>query len=131
MSTTLPSNKRFGLLFVAIFFLVAIYYWIDESLLSTYFSLGLSALLLIVTVCKPNLLRSLNYAWYQFGQLIGKLVQPLILGIIYYGILSPVALIVRINGRDLLKLRKDNVLKTYWVKRVNGSPASDSFKNQF
>lgn len=131
ISVVLSSNQRFGLLFVAVFFLVAIYYWLNESLLIAYFSLLLSALFLIVAIGKPSLLMPINYAWYQLGQLIGKFVQPFILGVIYYVVLAPVAIVLSINGRDLLNLKKNKVLKTYWVKRGNGSPAGDSFKNQF
>lgn len=128
---SLPSERSFGLLFVVVFAAAGVYgsleHW-NWALVGSCFAA--SVLLVLITLFASAVLAPLNKAWFQLGQLLGKIVSPIVLGIIFYGLLTPVALVTRVFGRDELKLKRRG-LASYWVQRDPPGPASDSFKNQF
>jgi len=76
------------------------------------------------------LLTPLNKAWMKLGDLLGKVISPIVLGIIFFVLLAPVALVTRLLGRDELRLKMSNS-SSYWIDRTPPGPAGDSFKNQF
>lgn len=130
-SPKLPSERSFGLLFTVIFAGVGVYGffkgWAQGTAIAFFvagFSFGL------ITILAPRFLAPLNKAWFQLGQLLGRIINPIVLSIIFFGLLTPVALITRLFGRDALKLRP-RTCSSYWVERNPPGPASDSFKNQF
>jgi hypothetical protein len=131
MNAKLPSNKKFGLLFTGVFFALALYGYIRHgysiAVISFFF---ISLFFLIASFLDLHLLTPLNRAWLLLGHALGKVVSPIILGIIFFGLLTPIALISRLSGRDELKLRRPRS-KTYWVKPVGSNVDSESFKNQF
>lgn len=127
---TLPSDKSFGAFFSAIFFVAAAY-----SLWKGLATLGLLLLLpggalAVLTVARPHALAPLNRYWFQLGLLLGRVVNPIVLGAIYFLVLTPIALITRRAGRDVLSLKKRSV-QSYWHTREPPGPDGDSFKNQF
>lgn len=128
---SLPSERSFGLLFVGVFAAAGVYglleHW-SRGLVGACFAA--SVLLVLITLFVPGLLAPLNQAWFHLGQLLGKIVSPIVLGMIFYGLLTPVALVTRALGRDELRLKRRD-LASYWVERDPPGPASDSFKNQF
>ena len=126
----LPSNKKFGLFFTGVFLCATLYLYFLEPL-AWYWSSSLSVAILfgIFTFIKPNFLKPLNIAWFKLGLLLGAVVSPLVLGIIFFGLITPVALVARIFGRDELKM-KSRQLKTYWIARED-SIEPNSFKDQF
>jgi len=79
---------------------------------------------------KPDLLLPLNKLWMRFGLLIGRIVSPIVLGVIYFGLFMPISFIMRLIGRDELRLRVNND-GTNWISRENSSIKSTAFKNQF
>lgn len=87
--------------------------------------LGVCALFL------PAVLAPLNKAWYSFGLLLGKIVSPIVLGAIFFLMITPVALLMRLSGRDVLGLRGNNSANSCWIDRASSEPNSASFKNQF
>ena len=89
-----------------------------------------SAFLFFVTLFSAESLAPLNKAWAALGQILGRLVSPIVLGLIFFCLITPVALIGRIGGRDQLRL-KTRADTSYWIKREPPGPAPDSFKNQF
>jgi hypothetical protein len=127
----LPSNRTFGLFFAGIFAILATYGlwrgWPTE-LVKAFFAI--SVLLLVVTFLAPKLLTPFNKFWYQLGLLLGKIVSPIVLGFIFFIIITPVAIVTKLAGRDALKLRKQNV-DSYWVDRSPPGPEPESFKEQF
>lgn len=127
----LPSERTFGLVFTLIFFLLAAYNWVSDgfSLLAGIF-FALTVLFLIGSFVMPKILRPLNRAWYQLGLLMGKVVSPIVLGVLFFLVITPVALVMRLVGRDALKIRKQSV-NTYWVDRAPPGPDPESFKEQF
>ena len=84
----------------------------------------------LVTLTAPRLLAPFNLAWFKLGLLMGMVVSPIVLGIIFFVILTPVAIVSRLFGRDELRLKR-NAMQSYWVDRVPPGPDGDSFKNQF
>jgi hypothetical protein len=130
-SPQLPSERRFGALFVVVFALAAGYGayngWSHGLLLGLAIaSVGFG----VATLIRPKMLRPLNLAWFKLGVLMGKIVSPIVLGIIFYLLITPVGLVGRLFGRDELKLKR-GAEKSYWIKRDPPGPSGESFKNQY
>jgi len=129
--SNLPSNRTFGLLFIGVFAILGAYGlwrgWAIE-LIKTFFII--SGVLIVITLLAPKLLTPFNKAWYQLGLLLGKVVSPIVLGVIFFIVITPVAIVTRLAGRDALKLRKQNV-DSHWIDRKPPGPEPESFKEQF
>ena len=127
----LPSERSFGLLFF-LFFTVGGGYSLYKSLPATLtYSLFISAAaLLVFTFVAPKFLAPFNRAWFSLGILLNMIVSPLVLGAIFFLLITPVAIVMRIFGRDELKLHKRDVA-SYWVDKNPIYLCSQSFKNQF
>lgn len=126
----LPTNRKFGWFFAAVFVIVAAYaYWKTWATVSLV-ALSLAVLFSAVTLLAPRLLAPLNRLWYGLGMLQGKIISPIVLGLIFFVLITPVSLVTRLFGRDVLKIKKRNV-ESYWVDRSPPGPPSDSFKNQY
>lgn len=129
----LPSNRSFGILWSGIFFALAIrslFYSQESELFFICGWLISGTLMLVVTFSTPKLLTPFNKAWMNLGGLMGKITSPIILGGVFFFIITPIALIMRIAGRDELALKQKQG-HTYWVTRNPPGPAEGSFKNQF
>lgn len=126
----LPSNTRFGWLFSAIFLGAAVYTHLGTSPVLAGALLGLSVLTACLTLMAPRLLLPFNRLWFAFGILLGRIVQPLVLGAIFFLILTPTSLLGRAFGRDALSIRRRQV-DSYWLGREPPGPAPESFRNQF
>ena len=120
------SNKSFGVVFFIVFLLIAIYPLINNDELRIW-SLVVSIIFLILGLINSKVLTPLNKLWFKFGLLLGKVISPLIMGIIFFLVVTPTALIMRIIGKDLLNLKFNNK-KTYWIEKTG--PKS-KMKNQF
>jgi len=130
VDTELPSNQKFGYFFTLVFIVIGVYSLNHSSHTLGYFFLILSIAFLFVTILKPKALLTLNKLWMRFGLLLGVMISPIVLGLIFYGIFTPISLLMKLFGRDELRLKLLN-RKTYWRKRINYELQSDSFKNQF
>jgi len=131
LAPKLPSNRSFGFLFSAVFAVTGIYgFYKDWNQCTWGACLIACAVVGLITLLTPRLLAPFNRAWFFLGQLLGKIVSPVVLGIIFYGLLTPVGFVARLFGRDELRLKRQSVT-TYWIDRVPPGPAADSFKNQF
>lgn len=127
----LPSNRKFGGLFSAIFATAAAYlYFFKTANTAALVSLALAASFAVATLAAPAVLTPLNRLWFQLGLLLGKIVGPLVLGSIFFLLLTPVSLVVRAFGRDELRMKK-RAVSSYWVDREPPGPAPESFQNQF
>ena len=120
------SNKSFGIVFFIVFLLIAIYPLINNGELRIW-SLVVAIIFLILGLINSKVLTPLNKLWFKFGLLLGKVVSPLIMGIIFFLVVTPTALIMRIIGKDLLNLKFNNK-KSYWIEKTG--PKS-KMKNQF
>jgi len=126
----LRSNKKFGLFFSAIFVLIAIYAYLKFRVEFAIFALTTSTLFAIVAILTPQILSPLNRLWFSLGLLLGKIVSPIVLALIFFVLITPVSLVTRLFGRDELKIKKRTV-ESYWVDRLPPGPPSESFKNQY
>ena len=109
------SEKNFGLFFSAIFFLIGFWPLLSTSPLRLW-SIILAIVLLTVALVRPKLLKPLNYTWIKLGEILGKIIAPIIMGLVFFIILTPISFLVRASGKDLLRLKfSDN--DTYWIKR--------------
>ena len=126
----LPSNKRFGFFFASVFFLTSCYLYLERVITASYLCATLSFLFLIVTLWKPDLLRPLNKLWMLFGLFLGMIISPIVLGAIFFGLFTPVGLLMRLFGRDELRLHFIKK-KTFWIARGFKHRQTSTFKNQF
>ena len=120
------TNKGFGIVFFIVFFLISIYPLIYGKKLIIW-SLIISFVFLLLALFKPGLLAPLNKLWFRFGILLGKVISPLLMGIIFFCMVTPIGFLMKILKKDLLNL-KFNRDKTYWIE--NKGPKS-KIKNQF
>ena len=120
------SNKSFGITFSLVFFLIGIYPLLNSNDLR-FWSLFLSLIFLILGLMNSKILAPLNRIWFKFGILLGKIVSPFVMGVIFFFIVTPIGIIMKIIGKDLLNLRYNNK-NTYWVEKTG--PKS-KMKNQF
>jgi hypothetical protein len=126
MRTKKSSNRSFGILFFLIFFLIGIWPLLNDEPLR-YWSILISIPFLCLGILNSKLLSPLNNLWIKFGELLGRVIAPIIMGIIFFAVLSPLSFIVRLFGKDLLKLKftKNN---SYWITREKNI---GSMKKQF
>lgn len=130
-SPQLPSERRFGALFVIVFAIAGgwgLYASWDARITGGCFAAA--GLFALAALLAPRLLAPLNRAWFRLGELLGRIVSPIVLGVIFFGLITPVALAGRISGRDELKMKRRDVA-SYWVDRDPPGPEPESFKNQF
>ncbi len=130
-SPKLPSERSFGFLFTVVFAALAAYGFYKgwgQRVTSGWLVAG--AVVGLITIFAPRLLTPFNKIWFRLGELLGKIVSPIVLGFIFYGLLTPTGFTTRLFGRDELRLKRQAVT-SYWIDRVPPGPASDSFKNQF
>tara|TARA_B110000263_G_scaffold165883_1_gene144427 strand:+ start:153 stop:536 length:384 start_codon:yes stop_codon:yes gene_type:complete len=120
------SNRSFGIVFSVVFLLISIYPLINDENIR-YWSLLISLIFLILGILNSRILTSLNIIWFKFGLFLGKIFAPLIMGIIFFLIVTPIGLIMKFFKKDLLNL-KFNKDKSYWIKKTG--PKS-KMKNQF
>ncbi len=120
------SNRSFGIVFFVVFLIIALWPLMNgESI--RYWSAITAAIFLILGLLKSKFLTPLNKLWMKFGELLGKIIAPLVMGIIYFLIVTPIGLFMRLLRKDLLKL-KFNKNKSYWLKREKNI---DTMKRQF
>ena len=126
----LPSNRSFGRLFVVVFALIGAYGWWRGSS-SHMWWLGLSGVTLVVTLVNPDLLALVNRAWMKLAEILNKIVSPIVLGIMFYGVFVPTGIIMRLAGRDPMTRHFDPQARTYWKERTPPGPDPSGLPNQF
>lgn len=126
----LPSDRKFGFFFTVIFALMAAYFLREAATEIASAFLALAAVILAVTLLKAELLHPLNKLWMALGVLLGMIVSPIVLGVIFFAVFTPVGLAMRAFGRDELRLRPSD-RKTHWKTRSAEIATVDAFKRQF
>lgn len=126
----LPSNRKFGMFFSAIFFISAVYGVWHSAFLWAILLFIVAFIFAALVFISPSSLISLNKLWFKLGMLIGRIISPVILGFIFFVIITPVAIIARLLGRDELLLKK-RAISSYWIDRIPTGPHPESFKDQF
>ena len=122
----LPTNRNFGIVFFVFFLLISLWLFINNKTL-VYWPLIISIVFLILGLLNAKILTPLNKAWIKFGEILGSIISPLVMGIIFFGIVTPTGLFLKLIGKDVLKLKQDKK-NTYWIEKDN---SNNSMKNQF
>ena len=120
------SNKSFGIVFFIFFLIVALYPLLNEESIRIW-AVILSVIFLILGLINSQALTPLNILWFKFGILLGKIISPIVMGLVFFLVVTPTGIIMRLLKKDLLKLKK-NKLNTYWINR---SESKSDMKNQF
>lgn len=124
------SDRSFGVVFAVVFLLIAAWpLWHGES--PRWWALVVSALFGAVAMAKPALLAGLNRQWMKLGILLGKIVGPIAMGVLFYGVITPLGIAMRLAGKDPLRLKYDRGADSYWIRREPPGPPPDSMTNQF
>ena len=126
----LPSNKKFGYTFSIIFVLFSTYFILNGGTYLSLFCIILSIIIFIITINYPEKLFIFNMLWMKLGFLLGKIISPIVMSILFFLLITPVALITKIFGRDELLLKKKNDL-SYWKKRDKKTLSTNNFEKQF
>lgn len=130
MKTPLPSNRSFGTLFVVVFAAVGAWSaWRSSASYPWWLAAALATLL--VTLAAPALLTPFNRAWMALGDLMGRIVSPVVLGILFFGVIAPFGIVRRLTGWDPMRRKFDPSAATYWIERSPPGPSGDSLPNQF
>ena len=122
----ITSNKGFGITFFIIFLIISLWPLLNENNIRLW-SLIISIIFLILGTLKSNFLTALNRIWFKFGILLGNFISPIIMGIIFFFVVTPTGLLMRLFKKDLIGLKKNND-KTYWIEKKE---TISNMKNQF
>ena len=120
------SNKSFGLVFFIVFLIIANYPLINNQNIRIW-SLAIALIFLILGLINSNFLTPLNKIWFKFGIFLGKIISPVIMGVIFFFVVTPIAFLMKILKKDLLNL-KFNSENSYWIKK---NESNSKMKNQF
>ena len=123
----ISSNRNFGFVFFVVFLIVSFWPLIGGESIRIW-SAVISLVFLILGLMNSKLLTPLNKLWFKFGMILGAIISPVVMGIVFFLVVTPIGVILRIMGKDLLKKSYDKKKKTYWIKR--GKSVS-TMKQQF
>ncbi|OAN49262.1 hypothetical protein A6A04_03870 [Paramagnetospirillum marisnigri] len=124
------SERSFGIVFAVVFAILCLLP-LKSGGSPNWWLGGVGAAFLAVALVAPRLLKPLNKVWFLFGLLLHKIVSPLVMGLLFFGTVTPVALIMRALGKDPLKLKHDPAAASYWIDRRPPGPAPDTMRRQF
>ena len=122
----LPTNRNFGVVFFFVFLIISLFPLLKNENIRIW-SIIIALAFLVLGLLNSKFLTSLNKIWFRFGIILGSIVSPIVMGIVFFTIVTPTSLIMRALGKNLLNLKKRNK-KTYWVER---SKIKSKMKNQF
>ena len=129
MEQELPSNKKFGFFFAFVFSAFAAYFYLNAHMVLTTIFVAISLIFFIVSWIREDFLSPLNKLWMDIGVLFGMFVSPIVMAAIFFTLFTPTAIIMRLIGRDELKL-KSRKSSSYWILRTEPIKPK-SFNNQF
>ena len=120
------SNRNFGIVFFIVFLIIAFWPLLNNNEIN-YWSLAISITFLILGLANSKILTPLNKIWFKFGILLGNVIAPIVMGIIFFLIVTPTSIIMKILGKDVLNLKKNNN-NSYWIEKNN---QKSKMKNQY
>ena len=120
------SNRSFGLLFFMVFLIIALWPLLNSEVLRLW-ALIISLIFLILGVINSRILNPFQRVWIKLGELLGKIIAPFVMFLVFFTILTPTGIILRLFGKDLLKIKKNKKSKSYWVNRKNISSMNRQF----
>jgi hypothetical protein len=122
----ISSNKSFGIVFFLFFFIVSIFPLFKNEDIRVWAAIT-AIIFLILGLMNSPALSPLNKIWFKFGILLGNFISPIIMGLVFFAVVTPTAFLLRVFGKNLLNLKKNNK-KSYWIEK---SPLKSKMKNQF
>ena len=122
----LPSNRNFGIVFFIVFLIIALWPLLKQNEIRIW-SLIISFIFFVLGLINSRLLTPLNKLWFKFGILLGNIISPIVMGIVFFLVVTPTGLVMRIFRKDILKLKK-NSSDSYWI---NKDSTNSSMRNQF
>jgi len=126
----LGSERAFGMVFAVVFAAVGLWPLGADGAVRIW-ALGIAVGLLVVALARPELLRHLNRLWFRFGLLLNKVVNPLVMGLLFYFTVTPTGFIMRVFGKDPLRLKFDRAALSYWIERQPPGPEPETMRQQF
>ena len=120
------SNKSFGLVFFAFFFIISLFALLKDGNIRVW-AIIIAIIFLILGLFNSSILKPLNKVWFKFGILLGNFISPIVMGIVFFGVVTPTSLIMKILGKNLLGLKKNNK-KSYWIEK---SSIKSKMRDQF
>lgn len=124
------SDRSFGLVFTAVFLIVGFWPLLSGNAIRLW-ALAVSAVFLALALLRPTLLHPLNRAWMRFGMLLHRVVSPVIMAVMFYLVFTPVGVVMRLLGKDPLRLRMEREAETYWISRTPPGPDPRTMPKQF
>jgi len=124
------SNRAFGGVFVALFAIIGTWPLLFGGAVR-WWSMIIGIAILVITLLAPKLLTIPNRLWLRFGLLLHRIVSPVVLAIMFYGVVTPMGVLMRAFGKDSLRLRRSGAAQSYWIKRDPPGPKPDSMSRQF
>lgn len=124
------SDRAFGLVFAVLFAVIGAFKLWHDSVLGWWW-LGASGAVAAVALTVPGLLAPANRVWLKFGLLLHRVVEPLVMGILFFAVVTPIGAAMRLAGKDPLRLKREPAAATYWLEREPPGPQPDSIRNQF
>ena len=111
------NNRGFGLLFFIVFLLIGLWPLLKGDNPRIYF-FPIAFLFLVLGIINSKILTPLNKLWIKFGEQLGKVIAPIVMALVYFIVLTPISLLIKLSKKDLLKVKFSNKLETYWIKRI-------------
>ena len=124
------SNRAFGFVFATVFALIGALPLLSGDGVRAW-SLAVAAAFLAVALALPSVLTGLNRLWLRFGLLLHRIVSPVVLGVMFFLVVTPTGFLMRLLGKDPLRLRYEEKASTYWIDRTPPGPPPESFDRQF
>lgn len=124
------SDRSFGLVFTAVFVIVGLLPLLGDGQIRIW-ALIVAALILAISFIRPTLLAPLNLIWFKFGMLLGKVMTPIVMGLLYFVTITPIGLMMRAVGKDPLRTKLEPEAETYWQKRDTESHPLSSMRDQY
>tara|TARA_B100001989_G_C24302621_1_gene346528 strand:- start:35 stop:415 length:381 start_codon:yes stop_codon:yes gene_type:complete len=110
------NNKSFGILFFIIFLLIALWPLINSQSIRLW-ALGIASIFLVLGIINSKILTPVKKSWIKFGEILGLIIAPMVMALVYFIFLTPISLILRLFGKDLLGIKFDKKIDSYWIKR--------------
>ena len=123
----ISSNRSFGIVFFLVFLIISLWPLMNENPIRLW-SIFIALIFLTLGLMNSKILRPFNILWFKFGLFLGSIIAPIVMGFIFFGVITPTSLIMKIMGKDLLNNKYDNKKKSYWIDRVK---TKSSMKQQF
>ena len=124
------SDRSFGIVFAVVFGVVGLWPLLGDGAVR-WWALAIAFGFAAVAAVRPGLLAPLNRLWFKFGLLLNQIISPIVMGLLFFLVITPFALWIRARGKDLLHLRRDPAARSYWIPREPPGPSPETIKNQY